>query len=188
MKQVFFKFLFSVSSFSWVLLFLFINNKSNIPVIELEKFIWDYNVMIFEFLKYLFILILVVLFSKFILFLSIKFLKEWENWETAEISKIKPVEWVFLPIYIGLFVIALSFTDITWVDSYFLIWVLFIFWLWFENVSYFNPFFIFLWYSFYEIETKDWITVMLILKKSSLKKIEKVDNLIRINDFTFLQS
>lgn len=187
MKQILFKFLFSVSSFSWVLLFLLVNNKFNIPNFNLEEKIWSYNVIFFEFLKYLLLFLIVIWFAKLILFLSIKYLKEWKKWETSTVSKIKPIEWVFLPIYIWLFVIALSFNSITWMDSYFLIGVLFLFWLLFENISYFNPFFLFFWYNFYEVETKDWVTVILILKRSSIKNTNKIEKLIRINDFTFLQ-
>ncbi|PID87361.1 hypothetical protein CSB07_01575 [Candidatus Gracilibacteria bacterium] len=186
-KEWIFKILFSLSSFSGVLLFLFVNTNINIPFIELNKLIGKYNLGVFEFIKYFLIFFCVLIFAKIVLFLSNRYLQLENDLDTVKVLKIKPVEGVYLPIYIGLFVIALSFTNINLVNSYFLITLLFIFWLNFENVAYFNPFFIFLGYSFYEVETEDGITIMLILRRKGIKKMKKIEKLIRINDFTFLQ-
>ena len=183
MKTLLFRFLFSLSSFSGILLFLVINRNTGVPYVEMPN-VTNISPVVFFFIKYLIILFNIILFAKFVLWLSEKILEKSDN---IQVKKIKPAEGIFLPIYIGLFVIALSFSDGFSVQTCFLILFLFVLWLLFENVSYFNPFFLFCGYRFYEIESDNNLTVMIITKRKDLKKIERFTNLTRINNFTFLE-
>jgi len=183
MKSAIFKFLFSLSSFSGILLFLVINKCVDIPYINMPAHP-PVNDFTLSFIKYLIILLIIVLFAKIVLWLSEKALEKSDN---IQVRKIKPAEGVFLPIYIGLFVIALSFNDGLSAQTCFLIFLLFILWLLFENVSYFNPFFLFWGYRFYEIESSNDITTIIISKRKDLKRMKEFKNLTRINNFTFLE-
>jgi hypothetical protein len=186
MKNKLIKLLFSLSSFSGVIMFLLINNNLNIPFVRVkdltEKIIPTELVMLF---KYLLVTLCVVLFAKLVLYIGKKAFKTEGN--ITDIIKVKPMEGQFLPVYIGLFVIALSFNGELTISSIFLIVILFILWVSFETVSYFNPFFIILGYRFYEIETIDNITSIIITKRKDVKQIAQFTNLTRLNNFTFLE-
>lgn len=104
------------------------------------------------------------------------------------IKKIKPAEWIFLPVYIWLFAVALSFSENKLnIETIFLIILLFIFWLKLEATSYFNPFWLFIGFHYYEVESSNNIVFILITKEKGLKHGKELNNLIRINDFTFLK-
>lgn len=186
MKTKLIKLLFSLSSFSGVIMFLLINNNLNIPFIQIEDLtqisIPTRWVMLF---KYILVTLCVILFAKIVLFAGKKTLKTEGN--ISDVVKIKPMEGQFLPVYIGLFVIALSFSGELTISSIFLIVILFILWVSFETVSYFNPFFTILGYRFYEIETKDSVTSIIITKRKDVKQISQFTNLTRLNNFTFLE-
>lgn len=184
MKNWLFKFLFSLSSFLGVIMFLLINRNINLPFISFPQMI-DLPSSFILILKYIFVFSLTAFFAKSILFLGKKFLEKEGSIENIE--KIRPMEGQFLPVYIGLFVIALSFNDGLTIQAFFLIFVLFILWLCFETVSYFNPFFIIWGYRFYEIETKEKITSIIITKRKDIKHIDKFEDLTRLNNFTFLE-
>lgn len=181
MQTALFRLLFSLSSFLGILLFLVININFNIPYIEISK---PMDCSTLMFLKYLLMSAAVIIFAKIVLALSKKFLEKSDN---LAVKKIKPVEGVFLPIYIGLFVIALSFNEGFSPQTCFLILFLFVLWVLFENVAYFNPFFLFWGYRFYEVESVNDVTILVITKKKDIKKIRELKNLIRINNFTFLE-
>lgn len=141
MKNILFKFLFSLSSFSGVLMFLFINRNIDLPIISIPEII---NLK-YEFLliiKFILVFLFIIFFAWLVLFLGKKFIGVEGSIE--KIDKIKPLEGQFLPVYIGLFVIALSFNDGLSTQAIFLIFILFILWICFETVAYFNPFFILL--------------------------------------------
>lgn len=167
-------------------MFLFINCNIDIPFI---KFINPTDIKIpYDLVlvcKYILVTLLVLFFAKLVLYLGKLLLKTEGN--ISKIKKIKPMEGQFLPVYIGLFVIALSFNDKLTVSSLFLILILFILWISFETVSYFNPFFIIWGYRFYEIETVDNITSIIITKRKDVKSISQFKNLTRLNNFTFLE-
>lgn len=184
MKNILFKFLFSLSSFSGVLMFLLINRNINLPIISTPEIInLNYEFLLVS--KFVFVFLTVIFFAWIVLFLGKKYLGVEGSIE--KIEKIKPLEGQFLPVYIGLFVIALSFNDGFSIQAIFLIFVLFILWLCFEAVAYFNPFFILLGYRFYEIETEDKITSIIITKRKDVKRIKEFKNLTRLNNFTFLE-
>ena len=184
MRKILFKLLFSLSSFSGVIMFFLINRNVNLPFTQVPSFMaLPENFVLF--LKYLLVFIFVISLAKLVLYLGNKFLNKEGSIENIE--KIKPIEGQFLPVYIGLFVIALSFNDGFTFQAVFLICILFILWLFLEEVSYFNPFFIFWGYRFYEIETSEKITSIIITKQKDVKKIKEIKNLTRLNNFTFLK-
>lgn len=193
MKRFIFKLLFSFSSFSWILIFFLINKDRNIPFIDIwlsEEYLWA---------KYLTIMVVAFLYAFIVLFFSKRFL--WEN-DTLELYKeelwdngskviikweIKPAEWIFLPVYIWLFVVALELGNPFSLEIWILVFFLFLLWTFFEWVSYFNPFFLFFWFRFYEVKDINNITYMLVSKRKDLKKVMNFKNLTRINNFTFLE-
>ena len=133
--------------------------------------------------KYSIIFFVIMGFAWLVLFLSKQFL---ENSDTLMVTEIKPIESKFIPIYIGLFIIAFKLNFSHSSETYFFIFFLFILWGFFERVAYFNPFFLFFGYRFYEVKSNK-LTFMVITKKPDLKKIDKFNSLIRINNFTFLE-
>jgi hypothetical protein len=137
------------------------------------------------FLDYLIVTLAIVILAKFILWLGAKSLGATD---TIKVSRIKPAEGMFLPVYIGLFVIALSFNQGLSLNTGFLLIFLFLLWMLFEGVSYFNPFLLFWGYRFYEVETENGVTVIIITKRKDLKKIKEFPALVRVNNFTFLDS
>jgi hypothetical protein len=186
MKNKLIKLIFSLSSFSGVIMFLLINSGINVPYVKLPFYCWDklgteWSLLI----KFVLVMVSVVLSARIILWIGKNVLKA--EGSISNIIRIKPMEGQFLPVYIGLFVIALSFNSSLTISSWFLIFVLFILWVSFETVSYFNPFFIIWGYRFYEIETSENITSIVITKKKDVKKITEFNNLTRLNNFTFLE-
>ncbi|MDD5770169.1 MAG: hypothetical protein PHE25_04310 [Candidatus Gracilibacteria bacterium] len=177
----------SISSFSGIILFLLIGKRIDIPFIDISN-TWlcklNSDLII---IKYLLFLIIILLFSYFSIYLAKKFLFD-GNGETITVKEIKPIEGSFLPVYIGLFVIALSFNEknLTF-ETIFLMIILFLFWLKLDSVSYFNPFLLFFGYRFYEIKSDNTTTFTLITKRKDLKNIDSINNLIGINNFTFLE-
>lgn len=176
----------SLSSFSGILLFLFIGKKIDVPFLWVSETYFaflDNNQYLY--MKYWLFLIFVLFLAWFSIWITKKCLSDEDS---MQIDEIKPTESTFLPVYIGLFVIALSFSEksIT-LETWFLILILFWFWLFLEEVSYFNPFLLFFGYRFYEVKSKGGTIFTLITKRKSLKKIDKTQKLIRINNFTFLE-
>jgi hypothetical protein len=160
-----------------------ISNKVDIPYLNLSNLLPTPFVLFLA--KYVAATIAVLVFAWLVVWLSAKFL---DKGDTVQVSKIKPAEGVFLPVYIGLFVIALSFNQGISLESMFLIVFLFALWLHFENVSYFNPFLLFFGYRFYEVESESNISIIVITKRKDIKIIETFENLIRVNNFTFLET
>jgi len=173
------KLMFSLSSFSGILIFLLVNKNINIPFIDISFLIGN-NLYI----KYILIFAVAIFFALICVKFSTFFLK---NTDTIDVDEIKPVEGVFLPVYIGLFVIALELGGEITIETIFLICFLFVLWFFLEGVSYFNPFFLFFGYKFYEVKNSKKTTFMVITKKKDVKEISKFKHLIRINNFTFLE-
>lgn len=193
MKRFLFKLLFSLSSFTGILIFFLVNKDTHIPIFD---FGFDENIL---WLKYLIIFIIAFLYAYLVLFFSRYFL--W-NSDTLELLKeikkndgtkkvirweIKPAEWIFLPVYIWLFVVALELWNPFSLEIWILVFFLFTLWFFFEGVSYFNPFFLFFWYRFYELKDVNNISYMLITRRKDLKEVINLDKLTRINNFTYLE-
>ena len=178
MKKYLVKFLLSFSSFSGILLFLLICNRPDIPVLSfnfLNKF--DYIP------KYIVFILSVI----FIAWGALKITEILPANETAQVKSIYPMESSFLPTYIGLFVISLGLNNNFMLENSILLILLFVFWLFLENVSYFNPFFLIFGYRFYEVITIDEKKITVISKKKDLKDIKSFNSLIRISNFNYIE-
>lgn len=189
MKELAIRFFLSVASFSGVLFFLFVWKKVDIPFfcapewIGIDK-VW--NLLIYA--KHLSLLLIVVWLS----YLWVSFVRNYlpEISGNEEAIEIRPIEGSFLPVYIWLFVIALSFSDKLESGTIILLSVLFIFWNHLDGISYFNPFWLIFSYRFYEVKTPSWGIFTLITNKKDVKITDGkyiLENLIRINNFTYLQ-
>lgn len=185
MWKIIIKFFLSLSSFFWFIIFL-------LPTLIPEEFFqyifdmlkWKISILWITILTYLSITIILFIISWIIL----KIIKTtWNKSETLKTCSIKPAESSFLPTYIWLFVIALSLNNYSMIIYYSLL--LFILRLILEKISYFNVFYIFFGYRFYEVTDEYNISYVLITKRKDLKTNNMTfEKLIRLNNFTFLES
>jgi len=182
----------SISSFSWVILFLIIGRRIDVGKIWKVDYITLKNTSLEILntdllrLKYIIFVLIVLLICRIGLYLLRNCLGDKAD-ETLSIKEIKPIEWSFLPVYIWLFVIALSFSESTLkLETVILMFILFLFWTRLDSVSYFNPFMLFFWYRFYEVKSDKSTTFTVITKRSDLKNITQMEWLLRINNFTFI--
>lgn len=183
-KKPILKFFLSLTSFSWFIVFLLPNLiSSNCFHCISEIFKWKFSefrvaVLIYFVITFLFFIVSWIL---------LKIIKSCSNKsETLNAVSIKPAESSFLPTYIWLFVIALSLNDYS-IMLYYTI-LLFILRIFLEKISYFNVFYLFLHYRFYEVTDDYSISYILITKRKDLKKNNIIfENLIRLNNFTFLE-
>jgi len=103
--------------------------------------------------------------------------------DTLKIKSIKPAEQTYIPIYIGYFVIALGIPDF---EAFIFLTIVLIASIIKTKVFFFNILMLFLGYNFYEVISEKGVNILLITKKKDLKNISKFNELIRINNFTFL--
>ncbi len=176
MKKIILRILFSLSSFFGFFIFLFVDKNLFIDLTT-------NNYLIFLII-FTIVVIITYVFTKLVLLACDKWS---EKADTLIVKQIKPAEVFFLPVYIGLFVIALELRHLNCIEKYFFTFFLFVFWVFLENISYFNPFFLFFGYRFYEVISENKLKLMVITKRKDLKKINKFNSLIRINNFTFLE-
>ena len=107
--------------------------------------------------------------------------------DTANIVSIQPVEHEIIPTYIGLFVIMLGLGSLSLIYQMFI--VLFIFGILFvlmEKSYYFNLIWL-LKYRYYKVQDEIGNTYIIYSKRNDVKEVGKIQNLVRINNFTFLE-
>ena len=179
LKQKILIYFLSIASFSGFIALFLIKNKFQIlfylPIINCNVDIfWSY-------ITYLFVSVLLA-------FLSIYFISLFpaDNTLIIEGNDIVPVEGNFLPTYIGMYVISISLGAID-KDTLIISLFLFIMWLKLGSVSYFNPFISLLGYRYYSVRSIGNKTITLITKEKDLKQATSIDNLIRINNYTFFK-
>ena len=132
-------------------------------------------------------------------FMSIRFAKNsYSNSGGFTIAEIKPIESVAVPTYVGLFVIAIELANLDingaigaisyneLVQTVFMV-MLFIFWTRFEKIFYFNPVWLLYGYRFYEIKATDRNTYTLVSKRKDVKSKIKLESLMRINNYTYME-
>ncbi|MCI7363725.1 hypothetical protein [Campylobacter lanienae] len=108
------------------------------------------------------------------------------NDEHANIESIEIAEPKYIPIYIAYFVISLSINDII---LFFIVYVIVFLFVIKGKFSYFNPYLL-LCYNFYEAEIKNDKSAnykIFLISKNIIKNVNKQTNLIRLNDFVFLE-
>ena len=105
--------------------------------------------------------------------------------EHASIKSIETAEDKYMTLYIVCFVISLNINDIiTFFIVYFIIFLFVIK----AKFSYFNPY-LMLWYNFYEAEIENEKSAnykICLISKNTIKN-DKLANLIRLNNFVFLE-
>lgn len=108
--------------------------------------------------------------------------------EQIECSEIEVAEPKYIPVYIAYFVISASIDDLlTFSIVFTLIYLLILK----GKFSYFNPYLLFFGYHFYEVSVdvnreKYAKYKLFLISKQKIKYIKIHNNLIRLNDFTFL--
>ena len=90
--------------------------------------------------------------------------------DTLDVKIIKIAEPLYIPVYIGYFVIATSISNVT---TFYIISAMLILLIWKTNF-YFNPILFLFGYNFYEIEDEKETNMLLISKKTKLKRVPKV--------------
>lgn len=181
LKNYLCRILLASSSFSGVLLFLYIGNKIDIPNIS-GSFLNNYN----DIPKYI-VAVIAVFLGSLAIFEFVKWILHSEGLEELKVKTIRPMESNFLPVYIGLFVVALELDNTLSIESGILIFVLFVFWIYLENVAYFNPFLLIFGYRFYEVTSEDDSISVIITKKPDIKQITNFESLMRITNFNFIE-
>lgn len=173
MPKLFLQKITSFSSFSWILICIFVSNN-----------LFDSNYLNVFFC--LFIMVFLSVFARIVLWMWNKKRNEDCAFDTLTIQSIQPAEFDFWPIYMGLYIIGFEF-KLTWIRLIFLIF-LFVIWVgYFESAGFFNPFFLFFNYRFYKCTDNNWNVYILITKEKDIKNNSRCfKNLLRINNFTFL--
>jgi hypothetical protein len=180
MKKSFISFLvarlLSLSSFFMVIVFYLI--CTDIPFVSLPPFFGKILT------KTTILVAIAMIFACFLIWLVKKTIK---TNETTEVIRIRPIESVAMPTYVSLFVVSLEMASNSYELSVSILVLLFVFWVFFERVFYFNPIWVIFGYRFYEIESKNNNTFTLITKKQDLKNSQKMSNLRKINNYTFME-
>ena len=152
------------------------------------------DIVAFSFDSWIFAIIVFIL--AFLLSYSyITFIKKINNDiqpETMECTEIEIAEPRYIPIYIAYFVIALSIPKIEnngWI-VFMAVFVLIYFLILKGKFSSFNPYILFCGYNFYEVlidvNKNQARYKIFLISKQTIKSFKSHNNLIRLNDFTFL--
>lgn len=109
--------------------------------------------------------------------------------ETAEVHDLRPLEAQLVPTFVGMFVISFELAEM---DMGLAIWalvMLFGFWSIFSRVSYYNPLLSLMGYRFYEAKVTcgDDVYIVIITRRRDLKKGLKLDDLRRVNNYTYME-
>lgn len=169
------KLILSLSSFYLFILFYLISNE--IIIFNVTP---KYNYIIYILFGFVFSVICLI-----------SVLSKKETDKQSEIESVKPLEFIYISIYLGLFIISLSLNNFSdhKIAVSFIIILIYLIWLKLENTSFFNLFWLFLGYRFYEITTKK-STYTLITRKKDVKNKDSLKDLRlkRINNFTFIEA
>ncbi len=110
------------------------------------------------------------------------------NDEYANIESIEIAEPKYIPIYIAYFVISLSINDNNFL-LFFIVYVVVFLFVMKGKFSYFNPYLL-AHFNFYEAEIKSDKSAnykIFLISKNIIKNVSKQTNLIRLNNFVFLE-
>lgn len=178
-------------------LILAISSTSLLPVVFLIKSrIYLFEVNFYRYIDSEFIvgcLVKASLLGYFIFpmlfFLGVVFLLRFlsrDDIRDGEIIEIENATNMFLPSFLGYFFVALSVSD----NDFFIlliIYALLTVFVFLSQINYFNPLFLILGYTFYNIKTKNGLSILFI-SKSKYRRAKDVSfkEVYRINDFTFI--
>lgn len=109
--------------------------------------------------------------------------------DNITIECFRQLEGSAMPTYIGLFVISLGLGEVDCMVAAIVLTILLILWRCLERNTYFNPVWLFMGYNFYEVQTKRGNNFTVILRRANLKATNTtIDNLIRINEYTYMEA
>ena len=107
--------------------------------------------------------------------------------DTAQVESIQPVENEIIPTYLGLFVIMLGLGELTFLYQIVVIVLIFlIWWILMERSYYFNLIWL-LSYRYYRVTDKNGNVFIIYSKKKDVKETGTIKELVRINNFTFVE-
>ncbi len=172
------KFLINISAFYWVLFFYILDNQ----VFILKYFYLD------RLLSYTFYLLIGILLG---LYSLKKAIKNTENHteDNLTIKKIYPIYTELMPVYLSIIIISFSINSIEISNAIATI-ILFIgIFIFFQmsNIGYINPIWYLKGYRIYKIDNEESIYILIIHKDDFYKSIEKIDDLVRIDEYTFIK-
>lgn len=161
------------SSLAFYLFFYLITEPSNDYLIKIsyKDFVFDGAYLI---------LLSLVLLPFFILYIFNKYIKEDE---TIKIQTIRPAEANYIPTYIGYFVIA---TSVNSTYAFSIISLVIAVLIYFTKMFYFNPMLLFVGYQYYEVVDSNGANIVLITRIKDIKIATKLQNLKRLNNYTFI--
>lgn len=162
-----------LSSLSFYLFFYLITKPSDAYLIKIshKSFVFDGAYLILLFL---------VLLPFLILYIFNKYIKEDEN---IKIQTIRPAEVNYIPTYIGYFVIA---TSVNSAYAFSIISLVIAVLIYFTKMFYFNPMLLFVGYQYYEVVDSNGANIVLITRIKDIKIATKLQNLKRLNNYTFI--
>lgn len=133
--------------------------------------------------SYFFYFLIPVLLTRLSMFLS-GFLGK-DSFRKGETESIEYANNSFLPSYLGYFFVALSVTNGE--TLCFVYGILFIF-TFLSQALYFNPLFLLFGYEFYNVKTRNGVTLFLISYRKYKRPSEiEIEQVLRINDYTFIE-
>ena len=124
-----------------------------------------------------------------IAFGTLKHFEDKEKSDTANIVSIQPVEHEIIPTYIGLFVIMVGLDSLSCIYQIFIVFFIFVIWfVLMEKSYYFNLIWLLVFkYRYYKVQDEIGNTYIIYSKRNDVKEVGKIQNLVRINNFTFLE-
>lgn len=108
-----------------------------------------------------------------------------DTFKKGETQSIEYANNSFLPSYLGYFFVALSVSS--WETLWFIYGILFIF-TFLSQALYFNPLFLLFGYEFYNVKTRNGVTLFLISHRKYKRSCDiEIEQVFRINNYTFIE-
>lgn len=105
----------------------------------------------------------------------------------GKIKGIRGLESEIIPVFVGLFVIVLGINYLNFKDSLSILMLLMLVWHFWEKQGYYNILWTVSGYHAYEVELELGVSIWILSKKKDIRKIESFENLLRLNNNTFLE-
>lgn len=171
------KFLINISSFLWVVMLFIFANPHMLDVLD-------------DFVKLLGVFIIICLMN-FVLITCIKMIaKKKDKVSLQQIEKSYPAYNEYVPSYFAVCVAAFSmgfFKDIGYFEQIIIVSFLFII-FYMNNIGFINPLLALFGYRIYKLETKNANFILITDKNNQLKNIDKIDNLVKIDEYTLIEA
>lgn len=109
--------------------------------------------------------------------------------DNLTIGKIYPVYTELMPVYLSIIIIAFSLNSIqdsNTISTLILFIGIFIFFT-MSNIGYINPIWYLIGYRIYKIDNEESTYILIIHKDDFYKSIEKIDDLVRIDEYIFIK-